>query len=282
MSFLITGATGNIGSLVVKGLLDRDVRPRVFVRDAEKARALFGERVDLAVGDMTDSVSLTRAMQGIDRLFLVNVGYGLETRDETATRVAKSSDVKKIVKLSSMDVRLRVGPGSWHIRGEEAIRASGLDFCFVQPGGFMSNALTWAASIKALAIVRASTGDGRIAFIHPRDIAEVAIKTLTTFQYDGESLPITGPEALSYAEMTTKIGKAIGKSVVFQSMTDDEARQRALAIGMNSVYVEALISLWRAIRDDRVSTVTANVQRVTGREPISFDQWARENAQAFL
>ena len=91
----------------------------------------------------------------------------------------------------------------------EAIRASGVPFTFVQPTGFMSNLLAWATSIKAEGIVRASTGEGRRAFIHS-DAAAVATKALTPPEYDGESLPITGPEALSFAEVTAKIGSAIG------------------------------------------------------------------------
>ena len=72
-------------------------------------------------------------------------------------------------------------------------------------------------------IVRASTGEGRRAFIHSDDIAAVVTKVLTTRDYDGESLPITGPEALSFAEATTIIGAAIGKPLTFQPISDEEA-----------------------------------------------------------
>jgi uncharacterized protein YbjT (DUF2867 family) len=192
-TYLITGATGDIGSRVVERLLKRGERPRIFVRHLEKARARYGDRVDFAVGDLGDRGSLLAALEGVDALFLVNSGPELASRDEAAAMVAKSAGVKNLVKLSSMDARQNVGTGAWHARGECAIRASGITFTFVQPAGFMSNALEWASSISAKGVVRAPTGDGRIGFIHPDDIAAVATEALATREYLGESLPISGP-----------------------------------------------------------------------------------------
>jgi len=99
-----------------------------------------------------------------------------------------------------MDVQHGLAIGAWHERGQAAVRASGVPFTFVQPTGFMSNLLAWAPSINAEAVVGSSTGDGRRAFIHSDDIAAVAVMALTNRAYDGESLPITGPEALSFAK----------------------------------------------------------------------------------
>src|SRR4051812_26584338 len=111
MSYLITGATGNIGSLVTEQLIARGERPSVFVRDAKKARALFGERVEIRVGDLADGTSLQTALAGIDSLFLVNGGSDLATRDRIATRAAKAATIRKIVKLSTLDARTGVGTG---------------------------------------------------------------------------------------------------------------------------------------------------------------------------
>jgi (4-alkanoyl-5-oxo-2,5-dihydrofuran-3-yl)methyl phosphate reductase len=127
---------------------------------------------------------------------------------------------------------------------------------FHHVSGFMTNALYWASSIKAAGIVRTATGDGKIPFIHPVDIAEVAVKALTDPQYASQSLPITGPEALSYAEMTAKIGTVIGRALQFQAISEAEARAQQIA--------------WNA-----------PPSLVDGRQPIPFDQWARENLQAF-
>jgi uncharacterized protein YbjT (DUF2867 family) len=281
VTYLITGATGTIGSRVVERFLARGDRPRIFVRDVEKARARFGHRVDVVVGDLADAGSLHSALKGIDAVFLVNSGPELASRDAAAAKAAKAAGVKHLVKLSSMDAQQDVGTGTWHACGESAIRVSGIVFTFVQPTGFMSNALEWATSIKAEGLVRAPTGGGRIPFIHPDDIAAVATKVLTTPEYHGESLPITGPEALSYAEMTAKIGEAVGKPLRFEAITDEQERKHMTVDGARSEIIAAHLSIYRAIREGRLATVTDNVARVVGQRPIAFDRWTQENAKAF-
>jgi uncharacterized protein YbjT (DUF2867 family) len=145
----------------------------------------------------------------------------------------------------------------------------------------MSNLLVWAPTIKAEGVVRSSTGDGRRAFIHSDDIAAVATEALTTRDYDGQSLPITGPEALSFPEVTAKLGAAIGRRLTFQAISDEEARQRYAARGASPLETEAHVSLWRAIREGRLAKITNNVERILGRKPITMDQWAMENAAVF-
>ena len=281
MTFLITGATGDVGSRVVRGLLECSQRPRVFARDAKKARAQFGDRVDVIVGDLTDSRSLRAALEGIDALFLVTTGPDIPALDEAAARAAKTSGVKHLVKLSSLDVEQGLAIGAWHERGEAAIRASGIPFTFVRPSGFMSNLLAWANSIKAERVVRASTGDGRRAFIHTGDIAAVATKALMTFDCHEKSLTVTGPEALSFGEATGKIGAAIAKRLTFERISDEEARHRYAARSASPAETEAHVALWRAMREGRLATVTNTVEQVLGRKPLTLDQWAIENAAAF-
>jgi uncharacterized protein YbjT (DUF2867 family) len=282
MTYLITGATGNIGSLVTERLIERGNRPRVFVRSAEKARERYGDRVDIFSGDLADIASLMPALAGIDALLLINSGHNLAVQDEAAAKAANTAGVKHLVKLSSYDAREQnIGTGVWHAQGETAIRATGIPFTFVQPSGFMVNALFWAKSIKCAGVVRTSTGDGKIPFIHSGDIADVIMKALTTRGFIGACLPITGPEALSYAEMTAKIGSVIGKSLRFEPISDDEERQQLIAVGELEPSIEAHLSIYRSIREGRLAVVTDTVERVLGRKPIAFDQWVRENIAVF-
>lgn len=251
------------------------------MRDAGKARRQFGDCVDIFLGDLADSSSLRAALKGVDALFLVNIGPEIPVRDEAAASAAKAAGVKHLVKLSSMDVEEGLVIGAWHERGEAAIRSSGIPFTFVRPSGFMANLLAWATSIKTEGVVRASTGDGRRAFIHSDDIADVATKALMAPGNQGKLLPITGPEALSFAEATDKIGAAIGKRLRFEAISDDEAGQRYAARSASAAETEAHVALWRAIREGRLARVTNTVEQVLGRKPLTLDQWAIENAAAF-
>lgn len=281
MNYLITGATGTVGSLVVESLLGRGERPRVFVRDREKAQARYGDRADIFTGDLVDAATLRPALQGADSVLLVNSGPNLAAHDEAATNVAKAAGVKHLVKLSSYDARENVGTGVWHAQGEMAIRRSGIAFTFVQPSGFMSNVLFWAKSIKEEGVVRSCTGDGKIPFIHPRDIAEVATEVLVSGRFQAESLPITGFEALSYGEMAGKIGAVIGKPIRFQAISEEEVGHRMAEHGESEEMIQAHLSIYRSICEGRLATVTQEAERVLGRKPIGFEEWARQNAAAF-
>jgi uncharacterized protein YbjT (DUF2867 family) len=146
----------------------------------------------------------------------------------------------------------------------------------------VSNLLAWAHSIKAEGVLRSATGEGRRAFIHSEDIAAVSVQALTTRRYEGQSLMITGPEALTFAEAASKIGGAIGKPVAFLSISDEEARRRYSAVSESKEETEAHVSLWRAIREGRLEAVTDTVEQVLGRKPIALDQWITENSSAFV
>ncbi|MEZ4233553.1 MAG: NAD(P)H-binding protein [Polyangiaceae bacterium] len=272
MTYLVTGATGTVGSRVTQRLIDRGDRPAVFVRDPKRARRLFGNRVEIRVGDLSD---LSGALAGVKQLFLVNSGPDLEVRDRAAAFAAKAAGVRRLVKLSTLDVSTGIGTGTWHARGEQAVKESGVPYAFIRSSAFMSNALSWAPAIQQGGVLRMSTGSGKIAFIHPDDIADVAVKALTTRAHAGP-LVITGPEALSYGEMANHIGAAIGKAIRFEEISDEEARP-----DFDGAYADALVDIWRAIRQGRLATVTDGVQQVLGRKPASFDQWVVENEAAF-
>jgi len=281
MKYLVTGATGNIGSLVTKRLLDAGEMPSVLVRDAKNARKLFGDRVEIRVGDLAGSrIDLTDAFQGCDALFLVNTGPDLGERDRACALAARDAGVKHLVKLSTVDVKTGVGTGPWHARGEEAIRESGVRHTFIQTSAFMSNALSWADSIRTNGVLSSSTGHGKIAFIHPDDIAEVVVSVLPHRETRNDSLVITGPKALSYREMATAIGEAIGKSVRYETLSDADAMVGAL-IWTDHAYAEALVDIWRSVREGRLATVSDGVQQLLGRTPRSFGDWIGENVGYF-
>ena len=108
------------------------------------------------------------------------------------------------------------------------------------------------------------------------------MQALTTGNYQGQALPITGPDAVTFKEVTEKIEAAIGKSVAFQPISDEESRRRYSAVSGSVEETEAHVALWRAIREGRLAAVTNHVQQVLGRAPIGLNQWISENIAAFL
>jgi uncharacterized protein YbjT (DUF2867 family) len=281
MKYLITGATGEIGARVVRHLLERNIRPRVLARSEEKARGLFGDRVDIYVGDLAAPDSMRHAIKGADIIYLVNVGPEILRRDEAAARIAKDEGVRRIVKLSSLDVEHGLAIGAWHEKGEAAIREIGIPFTFVRPTGFMSNLLAWARAIKGEGIVRSSTSSGRRPFIHPEDIAAVSVAVLLSDEYAEQALPITGPESLTFEEVTSMIAEAIGKPLEYRVISDEEARERYSKVSGSTEETEAHVALWRAIREGKLAGATDGVERVLGRKPIAMRQWITENARSF-
>lgn len=281
MKYLVTGATGNIGSLVTERLLNAGERSCVLVRDARKARKLFGGRVEIRVGDLAgSSTDLTNSFQGCDALFLINAGPGLAERDRACALAARDAGVQHLVKLSTLDAKTGVGTGPWHAHGEEAIRESGVRHTFIQPSAFMTNALSWADSIHDDGVLSSSAGEGKIAFIHPDDIADVVVSVLSRGEARNDSLVITGPEALSYREMATAIGEAIGRSIRYETLSDADAMAGTL-MWADRAYAEALVDIWRAVREGRLATVTDGVQQLIGRAPKSFGDWIDENVSYF-
>ncbi|TPM32780.1 NAD(P)H-binding protein [Mesorhizobium sp. B2-3-4] len=281
MKYLITGATGNIGSLVTTRLLQRGEEPCVLVRDRRKARKVYGDRVEIRVGDLTwPAEQLATVFEGSEALFLINTGPDLAQRDANCALAARKAGIEHLVKLSTLDVTTGIGTGPWHARGEAAIRRSGVPHTFIQAAAFMSNALSWADSIRTDGALFSSTGDGKIAFIHPGDIADVAVSALTRKRAQETPLVITGREALSYRDMVTAIGAAISKPVGYKALSDAQALAGAL-MWADRAYAEALVDIWRAVREGRLATVSAGVEQQLGRPPRSFVDWIGENIGAF-
>lgn len=280
-TFLVTGATGNIGSRIVRKLIALGIRPRVFARDPGKAHDRFGDKVEVYVGEFADTAALARAVVGVDALMLISGGSDLARHDQAAAAAARAENVGLIVKLSSQDAEDRIGTGVWHADGEAAIREAGTPFVFVRPSGFMDNALHWAPSIKSDGLVRSSTGDGALALIHPDDIADVAVAALGGGQAD-RCLTITGPKALTFGQMTSMIGAALGRMLRYEACSDAVVRQQLIAINAPEAMIDARLSTMKAIREGLYTEVSDVVQNALGRPPIDFEAWVAENKAAFV
>lgn len=176
--YLITGATGNVGSGLVEQLLAAGERVRVYTRDANKVERWNG-RVEVAVGDFSEPERFADAVAGVDGVFLMNGGLDGAVFERLVETIKAAGEGKngtprapRVVFLSSIlagNSELLIG--RMHREKEEAIRRAGLAGRFVRPGGFMSNVLGWAKTIKAEGTVFHPLADGRAAVIAPDDIA---------------------------------------------------------------------------------------------------------------
>jgi len=284
MTVLVTGATGNVGSQVVRALLARGVAVRALVRDAGSAGARLGAEVELASGDLSDAESVRRALAGADRVFLSSADGPDKVRHETGVvDAAAAAGVELIVKASTMlaEPGSPLRPLDWNGRSEEHLRASGVPFTLLRSGFYMTNLLTAAEQIRGAGSVFAPAGDGRIAMIDPRDIGEVAAVALTEPGHAGRSYRLTGPDAIAYGDVAAELSRATGARVRYVDVPEDAARAGLEAAGMPDWLVDHLAGLFALIRQGGLAETTGDVRLVCGRDPRGFAEFARDHAELF-
>jgi uncharacterized protein YbjT (DUF2867 family) len=279
---LITGATGNVGRELVDQLDGMGAEIRVLVRDPVRAAGL-PERAERAVGDLDRPETLPPAFDGIDRLFLLTPGIGLDHAAH-AVAAAQAAGVQHIVHLSSFNVLGDPMPamGRWHHDREEMIRASRIPATFLRPGGFMTNALDWLPTIHAEGFVLDPVGPGRYAPIDPADIAAVAALALTEDGHQGEEYVLTGEETFTTVEQVQILGAALGRDIEVRAVaTAEEAVRSRFPSGAPPALADAIIEGFTLMRADTVGFRTDTVQRLLGRRPKTFADWCTRNAHRF-
>jgi uncharacterized protein YbjT (DUF2867 family) len=281
---LVTGATGKIGTQVVNQLSQAGAKVRALVRNPQKAASLQQPNVDIATGDLKKSETLAGPLKGIDHVLLVSSPEPEQVQlQHNLIEAAKRSGVEHIVKISAVGASLNSNCRflRWHAQTEQELKDSGIAYTLLQPGMFAQNALMFAPSIAAQGSFSMPSGDARMGFVDVRDIAAVAVKTLMEPGHQGKTYVVTGPEALSYGQVAEKLSTALGKKITFVNASPEEFKKGALAIGMPEWLVDALNELYGWVREGGAAVVTDVVARVAGKPPISFDQFAREHAEAF-
>ena len=281
---LVTGATGNVGSQVVRELQARGAPVRAFVRDASRARELFGERVELAVGDFEDAGSIRAALDGVERVFLSSADGPAKVAHETAVvDAAAAAGVRLIVKCSTLlaEIGSPLPPFDWHGRITAHLRASGVPGVVLESCFYMTNLLMAAESVREGGSIFAPAGEGRIAAIDPRDVGAVAAVVLAEDGYETPTYQLTGPEALAYAQMAAALSSATGSDVVFVDVPDEVAREGLVAAGLPDWVVTHLGSLFPLVREGALAPTTDTVRKLTGRDPRSFADFAHDHAEAF-
>ncbi|HUJ61796.1 MAG TPA: SDR family oxidoreductase, partial [Kofleriaceae bacterium] len=248
---LVTGATGTVGSHVVRELVAAGQQVRAFVTDTSEARKQLGEKVEYAQGKFEDKASIEAALRGVTKLYLlVPFVENMAALEATVIDAAKRAGVRHVVKHSVSGAQYEPGLtiGRAHRAGEKLLEASGMAWTFLRPVGFMSNAFGWAPTVKSQGAIYQPMGSGKMAVIDPRDIASVGAKALTTSGHEGKAYDLTGPEALDMTQQAKILGDAIGKPVKYVDVPDSAARDAMLGMGMPKFAVDALIEFTNLVR----------------------------------
>jgi uncharacterized protein YbjT (DUF2867 family) len=282
---LLTGATGTVGREVARLLGAEGAGPvRVMARDAARASRALGEGFETVEGDFERPETLGAALEGVERAFLLTPPSP-HTFEHQATFIeaAKRAGVSQVVKVSAIGASTSAPGGfaKWHGQADEALTASGLGYTILQPNFFMQNLLGQAAQVAAQGVIYQPGGDAAASMIDARDIAKVAARALTEDGHEGKTYVLTGPEALTYTDVARKLSQATGRGVSYVSITPEQFREGALAHGLPPWLVDALALLNDFFAEGKAAAVTDDVRRVARDEPITFDQFARDHAEAF-
>jgi uncharacterized protein YbjT (DUF2867 family) len=281
---LVTGATGKNGAEIVKRLSGRKERVRAMVRKRNSSMSA-GCGLELVEADFEDVMSLRKALNGVQRAFLVtNSSERVEELQLRFVSLARESGVKHIVYLSqlhaSADSPLRFL--RYHAAVEEAIRASGMSFTSLRPNLYMQALLMIGQSIASEGRFFAPAGDAQVSVVDVRDIAAVAVAALTQTRHAGKTYDITGPEALTHFQMAAQLSRALDRPVTFVDVPEQEFRKALRAIGMPDWQADGLIEDYAHYRRGEASDVSGAVQECTGTAPRPFAEFAHDYKAAFL
>lgn len=277
---LVCGASGQVGS-ALRAALDGAGVPWIGL--SRRPPRDDGGRWRSA--DFERPSSLGAALDGVGTVFLASSDHPRQDELETAMIDAcRSRGVKRVVKLSAQSAGLTppVSFGALHARSERALRDSGMAWTVLRPVFFMQSLLFFADSIRKGTLV-AATGAGAVAFVDVRDVAAVAAAALTRpTEHDGRVHTLTGPRALTFAELAALLSEADGRRVRHVSPPRWLARAvLPFASGMPRWQSNLVVDLMGAIAGGAQSTPTGAVAEVTGSPPRTIERFIEEHRADF-
>ena len=277
----VTGVTGGLGGRVARRLAQRGVAQRLVVRDPGRAPALDGAEV--VTGSYDDREGLRRAFQRARTLFMVS---GSEDPDrlrlhDNVVRAAADAGVERVVYTSFFGAAPRCtftfGRDHWHT--EQRIIGSGLRHTFLRDSLYLD---FLPLMVGADGVIRGPAGDGRVAAVARDDIAEVAAAVLTAGDgHDGRTYDMTGPEALTMAEIAEELSRASGREVAYHAETIEEAYASRASYGAPDWEVTGWVTTYVAIANGDLEAVGGDVEAVAGHPPMSLAEFLRANPDSY-
>jgi len=278
---LVFGATGNVGRPVVSQLVAAGAPVRAMSRSPDSAGLPL--QVEVMRGDFNVPESLDRCLSGIETVFLVwsgtpaAVGPALERITKHARRIVfLSAPLKTRHPFFQQPNPLRV----LFEQIEQRIESSGLEWIFLRPGMFASNALGWwSPQIRSGDVVHWPFAEFPSAPIHEKDIAAVAVRALCDGGHAGADYVLTGPQSLTHAEQVSTIGRVLGRPLRFEEISPEQWRQECAGTWPPAA-VNMLLDAWGAAIG-HPALVTTTVADITGARARTFLAWAGEHASQF-
>jgi len=282
---LVTGATGMFGSRIARGLLDARQPTRVLVRDRAKAKDLEAAGAELAVADMDRPETLPAALKGVKRVFLVSpMDDRIDVRERAVTQAARAAGVELVIKLYGAVKHHGDALDALHLASIAALRESGLRWALLSPNSVMETSLlSQADAIKHTGAMWGCSGDGRVGLIAAADAAAAGVALLTRDPEPERSYEVTGPEALTMAEMAQRLSAVLGRTVLYNDLPEEAFRDMLVQqAGMTPEQAEiAVLAHFRAWRRGDADLVTETVAQLTGHAAISVEQWLGQHQTAF-
>src|SRR5205823_8246842 len=257
-SILVTGATGTIGREVTKRLAAQGASTRAGVRDRTKAREQFGDEIELMPFAFEDKRLFADALEDVEKVFLLPPLMPNQVEVTNAfVDAAQSAGVQHIVKLSAIGVETETfTAGGWHAANERHIRNSGLAFTFLRPNSFMQNFINYFPPRDG--VIYVPWGNGTASFVDARDIAAVAVQTLTNEAHKNKIYTLTGPAALSVDEVARTLSHAAGREIKYVDVPESTARDAMLNAGMAEWQADLLMELHAINKESRWNTITSD------------------------
>jgi uncharacterized protein YbjT (DUF2867 family) len=227
---------------------------------------------------------MRRACAGVDRTFLLtNSTERAEQQQIAFTRVAHQSGVRHIVKLSQLHADANAPERflRYHGVGEAAIQASGLTFTFLRPNLYMQGLLNFRQSIQRQSAFFAAAGDAHISAVDVRDLADVAVAALTSSRHDNKVYALTGPAALTFADMAHQLSKPVGRIITYVDVPPASMRAALADLGFPAWQADGLLEEFAMYRRGEAAGVEPGVREALGHPPRAFDAFARDYAPLF-
>jgi uncharacterized protein YbjT (DUF2867 family) len=275
---LVTGATGNIGPNVVRSLQERGLSVRAGIH----VQPLDIDGIETCTIDFDQPETLPPALEGIDALFLLSSEVAHE---EAMVVAARQAGVARIVYMSSFKADTdHFLVGQLHRRIELQIEAGGMKWTFLRPNYLMQNFLRLMADdIRNDDAFYDSIGDARISCFDARDVGPAAATVLTERGHAGRAYDLSGPEAISYHDAAGMLSDALGRTIRYVQVDDEEYRRRYEAKGVPRHYVDFLVDVNREAREGRTNdhVVTTAFKEITGSPATPFARFCRDHARHF-